>query len=72
MSGPFAPYAERGGSGLSLRYFDAADAVVLPGADGARIARVAITARGGSGTGLSGSDAAVSDSQTVTIRPRNR
>jgi prepilin-type N-terminal cleavage/methylation domain-containing protein len=71
VSGPFAPYARGARGGLSLRYFDASDAEVTPGMDATRIARVEVTARGVPDEGLSRQGSA-SDSQTVTIRLRNR
>jgi hypothetical protein len=72
VSGPFASYAPDGRSGLSFRFFDAGDAELTAGMDPTRIARVEVTARGTAGAGLSGSGVISVDSQTVTIRLRNR
>jgi hypothetical protein len=71
VSGPFASYSRRAGaSGLALRYFDDAGTTVTLAADAVRIARVEVVARSLAGSGLS--DAPVTDSQAVTVRPRNR
>lgn len=72
VSGPFAPYDARGPSGLRFRYFDRDDAELTAGADPSRIARVEVTARGATGSGLSRSGAIPPESQTVTIRLRNQ
>ncbi len=72
VSGPFAPYSRGGGaSGLALRYFDEEGAELVDPGDAARITRVTVVARGvGRGT-LSGTGA-VTDSQAVGVRVRNR
>ena len=71
VSGPFASYSPRGGSGLALRYFDDNGAELLDPGDALRIARVSVAARGvGRGT-LAGTGAVI-DSQTVGVRVRNR
>jgi hypothetical protein len=70
VSGPFASYSRRAGaSGLALRYFDVTGAqLALPG-DAPRIARVEVVARSVAGSGLS--QVTSTDSQAVTVRPRN-
>jgi hypothetical protein len=72
VSGPYAPYSRRGGSGLSLRYFDGAGELITLPTEGQRIARIEIVVRGAPGAGLSGSPRALTDSQTITVRVRNR
>lgn len=71
VSGPYAPYARAGGSGLSLRYFDGAGAPVTALADAGRIARIQIAVRGTPGGSLSGGTPALTDSQAITVRVRN-
>ena len=71
VCGPFASYSRRAGeSGLALRYFDDSGAQVTSADDAPRIARVEVVARSFAGAGLS--QASSTDSQAVTIRPRNR
>ena len=71
VSGPFASYSQRAGaSGLALRYFDDAGTQLSLPEDAPRIARVEVVARSASGSGLV--QASTTDSQTVTVRPRNR
>ena len=72
VSGPFAPYAVRGQSGIRFRYFDATDVELPVGSDARGIARIEVTAHGAAGSGLSRSGAIRRDSQTVTIRLRNQ
>ena len=72
VSGPFAPYSRRGGGGLTLRYFDEEGAELFAGSDAARIARVDVVARGVGRAGLSGLRASATDSQSITVRVRNR
>jgi prepilin-type N-terminal cleavage/methylation domain-containing protein len=72
VSGPYSAYSRRGGSGLSLRYFDDSGGLVSSAADAARIARIEIVVRGTPGAGMSGSSRAYTDSQTGTVRVRNR
>ena len=70
VSGPFAKYSDRSGSGLRLRYFDSAGAELPAGSDASRLARAEVLARGASRDGLSGGASYV-DSQVVTVRLRN-
>jgi hypothetical protein len=71
VSGPFASYSRRAGtSGLALRYFDDAGTELTLAADAGRIARVEVVARSLPGSGLS--QTSITDSQAVTVRPRNR
>ena len=70
VSGPFASYSQRAGaSGLALRYLDDAGAQLTLAEDAGRIARVEVVARSLPGNGLS--DRSSTDSQSVTVRPRN-
>ena len=71
VSGPFASYSPRGPSGLALRYFDESGAELVSSVDAPRIARVNITARGAGRGALSGTGA-VTDSQAIGVRIRNR
>ena len=71
VSGPFASYSRTtAASGLALRYFDDVGAALMPADDPARIARVQVVARSLAGGGLS--NMSTTDSQAVTVRPRNR
>ena len=71
VSGPFASYSRRTeASGLALRYFDDTGTQLTFADDASRIARVAVVARSLAGGGLS--EAESTDSQAVTVRPRNR
>jgi hypothetical protein len=72
VSGPYAPYSRRGGSGLLLRYFDDADGEVTSPTDAARIARVEIVVRGAPGAGMSDVSRTYTDSETVNVGVRNR
>jgi prepilin-type N-terminal cleavage/methylation domain-containing protein len=72
VSGPYAAYSRGGGSGLTLRYFDAAGGQITSATEAARIARFEIVVRGTPGDGLSGSSRAYTDSQSITVRVRNR
>jgi prepilin-type N-terminal cleavage/methylation domain-containing protein len=69
VSGPFASYAR---GGLSLRYFDDASQELAAGSGSDRIARITVVARGVSRVGLAGEAAAAGDSQSVSVRVRNR
>jgi hypothetical protein len=71
VSGPFAAYSSRGASGVSLRYVDENGAAVVDPADAARIARVRVAARGVVRGSLSAARA-ITDSQSVGVRLRNR
>ena len=71
VSGPFASYSQRGASGLALQYFDSAGTELVDPSDAARIARVSVVARAGVRAALSGSPAAMTDSQAIGIRMRN-
>ena len=71
VSGPFAAYSSRGASGVALRYFDENGAELLDPGAAARIARVRVAARGAARGALSGTRA-VTDSQAVGVRVRNR
>jgi len=71
VSGPFAAYSSRGASGVALRYFDENGAELLDPGDAARITRVRVAARGAARGTLSGTRA-VTDSQAVGVRVRNR
>jgi len=71
VSGPFASYSQRGASGLALRYFDASGAELLSPGDASRIARVTVAARGVARGTLSATGA-MTDSQVVGVRVRNR
>jgi hypothetical protein len=71
VSGPFASYSRRlEASGLALRYFDDTGTPLTLAVDASRIARVEVVARSSPGSGLS--QVSTTDSQAVTIRPRNR
>ena len=72
VSGPYAAYSRGAGSGLSLRYFDGAGGPITAPTDAARIARIATVVRGTPGAGMSGNASTVTDSQTITVRVRNR
>ena len=72
VSGPFATYSRRGGSGLTLRYFDDQGSELFTGSDPARIARIDVVARGIARAGLSGTAASATDSQSIAVRVRNR
>ena len=72
VSGPFASYSRRAGSGLALRYFDEFGVELLSAADAARIARVTIVARGLARGTLSGASVALVDSQSIGVLVRNR
>jgi len=72
VSGPFASYSRRGAGGLALRYFDSTGTELLDPTDASRIARVSVVARARLRAALSGSPAAVTDSQTIGVRMRNR
>jgi len=72
VSGPFASYSRRQGSGLELRYFDDAGTQLFAPGDAARIARVDVVVRGAAREALNGSRAQLTDSQSVTVRVRNR
>jgi hypothetical protein len=71
VAGPFASYSRRGASGLALRYVDENGAELIDPGDAVRIARVTIVARG-VGRGTLAETGAVTDSQTVGVRVRNR
>jgi hypothetical protein len=71
VSGPFAPYRAGARGGFALRYFDDTGAELASGANASAIARVEIVARALSAGGFT-RDSGPPDSQTVTIRPRNR
>lgn len=71
VTGPFASYSRLlGASGLALRYFDDAGRQLTVASDAPRIARVEVVARSLAGGNLS--QVASTDSQAVTVRPRNR
>ena len=71
VSGPFAAYSRRAGtSGLALRYLDETGRQLTLAEDAPRIARVEVVARSLPGKGLS--QLSSTDSQAVTVRPRNR
>jgi len=72
VSGPFAPYRDDARGGFALRFFDAAGARLTSEMDPHGIARIEISARGGTREALSGGGNAPPDSQTVTIRLRNQ
>jgi hypothetical protein len=72
VSGPFASYSRRGGSGLTLRYVDAQGAPLTLQADASRIARIDIVVRGAVRESLAGRSVALSDSQAVSVAVRNR
>lgn len=72
VSGPFASYARGGVGGLTLRYFDEPGTELMSGDDPTRIARVDVRVRGSARARLSGLGGAVSDSQAIGIRMRNR
>jgi len=72
VSGPYAPYRPDSRSGFALRFFDGAGGRVTSEMDPRSIVRIEISARGDARAGLSGGGAAPPDSQTVTIRLRNR
>jgi hypothetical protein len=72
VSGPYAAYSRRSGSGLLLRYFDDAGGEVVSPTDAARIARVEIVVRGAPGAGLSDVSRGYTDSETVSVGVRNR
>lgn len=72
VSGPFASYTRRDSSGLTLRYYDSSGADVLVGSDASRVARVSVVARGATREAIASSTARVVDSQTITVRVRNR
>ena len=72
VSGPFASYASRGRSGISLRYFDELGAEVVGPGDAERVARIEVAARGAGRSSLAGPALLVVDSQAVGVRVRNR
>lgn len=72
VSGPYASYSRRGGSGLTLRYFDDQGTEILPGGDATRIARVELAVRGAARDGLAAGRMRVVDSQFIGVRVRNR
>jgi hypothetical protein len=72
VSGPFAGYSRRQGSGLALRYFDESATEIFAASDAARIARVDVEARGLPRRDLAGRIGQLTDSQAVSVRVRNR
>jgi prepilin-type N-terminal cleavage/methylation domain-containing protein len=72
VSGPFAPYSRGAASGLALQYLDTAGAPVLAGDDASRIARVSVIARGSVRESIASVTARVVDSQSISVRLRNR
>ena len=71
VSGPFAAYSSRGGSGVALRYFDENGMELVDPGDAAAIARVLVVARGVARESPSAARP-VTDSQAVGVRVRNR
>ena len=71
VSGPFAAYSSRGGSGVALRYFDENGVELVEPGDAARIARVRVSARGVARGALSAARS-MTDSQAVGVRVRNQ
>ena len=72
VSGPFAGYSRGQGSGLALRYFDESATEIFAVGDAARIARVDVAARGVPRRDLAGRLGQLTDSQSVSVRVRNR
>ena len=72
VSGPFAPYSRSGASGLSLRYFDASGAELFGTGDATRIVRVDVVARSAPRESLASRFVQVGDSQSISVRLRNR
>jgi hypothetical protein len=72
VSGPFASYSRRGGSGLSLRYFDDLGVELVASSDAPRVARIDVAVRGTGRSSLAIPALFVIDSQAVGVRVRNR
>jgi hypothetical protein len=72
VSGPFAPYSRRGGSGVWLRYFDAGGAELFAASDALRIARIDVAVRGVQRGDLAGRGVALTDSQAIGVGVRNQ
>jgi len=72
VSGPFAAYSRQQGSGVALRYFDDSATELFAVSDAARIARVDVAARGLPRRDLAGRLVQLTDSQSVSVRVRNR
>ena len=71
VGGPFAAYSARGPSGVALRYFDENGVELFDPGGAARISRVRVAAQGVARGTLSGTRA-LTDSQAVGVRVRNR
>src|SRR5262249_9661125 len=71
VSGPFASYSQRGASGLAFRYFDESGVELVGPGDASRIDRVTVAARGVA-RGTVSETGAMTDSQVVGVRVRNR
>jgi len=72
VSGPFAPYSRRGGSGVWLRYFDSSGAELFAASDASRISRIDVAVRGAPRGDLAGRGLALTDSQVVRVGVRNQ